>query len=83
MSIKNIRQKNIEQKKKEIQDAYCVLNDTSTKKNEYMEKLVLNGVVLDERQAKLDTLFYVKGKCGIIAIYEPYEKYKYKLLILF
>jgi len=51
--------------------------------NEYIEKLVLNGVQLDERQAKVDTLFYVKGKSGIIAMYEPYERYKYKLLILF
>ena len=46
-------------------------------------KLVLNGVQLDERQAKVDSLFYVRGKSGIIAMYEPYERYKYKLLILF
>ena len=32
-------EKNIEAKKKEIQDAYTILNDTSTKKNEYMNKL--------------------------------------------
>ena len=51
--------------------------------NEYIEKLVLNGVQLDERQAKVDSLFYVRGKSGIIAMYEPYERYKYKLLILF
>ena len=29
----------IEIKKKEIKNAYNILNDTSTKKNEYMEKL--------------------------------------------
>lgn len=32
-------EENIEKKKKEIQDAYCVLNDTSTKKKEYLQKL--------------------------------------------
>ena len=32
-------EKNIEIKKKEIQEAYSILNDTSTKKNEYMAKL--------------------------------------------
>ncbi len=51
--------------------------------NDYLEKLVLNGVMLDERQAKLDSLFYVKSKNGIIAMYEPIEKYKYRLLIIF
>lgn len=51
--------------------------------DQYIEKLVLNGVVLDERQAKLDTIFYVRGKNGIIAMYEPYEKYKYKPIIIF
>ena len=51
--------------------------------NDYLEKLVLNGVMLDERQAKLDSLFYVKSKNGIIAMYEPIERYKYRLLIIF
>ncbi len=51
--------------------------------DEYMEKLVLNGVMLDERQTKLNSLFYVKGKNGIIAMYEPIEEYKYRLLIIF
>ena len=51
--------------------------------SEYLEKLVLNGVMLDERQAKLDSLFYVKSKNGIIAMYEPIERYKYRLLIIF
>lgn len=51
--------------------------------SDYIAKLVLNGVILDERQAKLDEIFYVKSKSGIIAMYEPYEKYKYKPLIIF
>ncbi len=51
--------------------------------DDYLEKLVLNGVMLDERQAKLDSLFYVKSKNGIIAMYEPIERYKYRLLIIF
>ncbi|MBR4495935.1 MAG: tRNA pseudouridine(55) synthase TruB [Acholeplasmatales bacterium] len=51
--------------------------------SDYLEKLVLNGVMLDERQAKLDSLFYVKSKSGIIAMYEPIERYKYRLLIIF
>ncbi len=51
--------------------------------SDYIAKLVLNGVILDERKAKLDEIFYVKSKSGIIAMYEPYEKYKYKPLIIF
>ena len=51
--------------------------------NDYIAKLVLNGVILDERQTKQDEIFYVKSKSGIIAMYEPYEKYKYKPLIIF
>ena len=46
-------EKNIELKKKEIQDAYCILNDTSTKKNEYMEKLEKE---LKDEEAKKDLL---------------------------
>lgn len=51
--------------------------------NDYLERLVFNGIMLDERQAKLDSLFYVKSKSGIIAMYEPIERYKYRLLIIF
>ena len=46
-------EKNIELKKKEIQDAYCILNDTSSKKNEYMEKLEKE---LKDEEAKKELL---------------------------
>jgi len=44
---------NIEIKKKEIKNAYNILNDTSTKKNEYMEKLEKE---LKDEEAKKDLL---------------------------
>ena len=43
----------IEIKKKEIKNAYNILNDTSTKKNEYMEKLEKE---LKDEEAKKDLL---------------------------
>ena len=46
-------EKNIELKKKEIQDAYCILNDTSSKKNEFMEKLEKE---LKDEEAKKELL---------------------------
>lgn len=46
-------EKSIELKKKEIQDAYCILNDTSSKKNEYMEKLEKE---LKDEEAKKELL---------------------------
>ena len=51
--------------------------------NEYISKLVSNGVVLDERQIKTDIPFYVIHKDEIIAIYEPVDVYKYKPVIIF
>ena len=51
--------------------------------NEYISKLVSNGVVLDERQIKTDIPFYVIHKNEIIAIYEPVDVYKYKPVIIF
>lgn len=51
--------------------------------NDYIAKLVKNGVVLDERQIKTNKAFYVKNKNDIIAIYEPYDINKYKPIIIF
>ena len=45
-------EENIEIKKKEIKNAYNILNDTSTKKNEYMEKLE-NEVKEEENKKEL------------------------------
>lgn len=70
-------------KEESIKSIFDLFNLPVVEVNEYLEKLVLNGVMLDERQAKLNTLFYVKGKSGIIAMYEPISEYKYKPLIIF
>ena len=51
--------------------------------NDYIAKLVKNGVMLDERQIKIDKPFYVTNKNDTIAIYEPVETHKYKPLIIF
>ena len=55
-------EKNIELKKKEIQDAYCVLNDTSTKKNEYMEKLEKDLKTEEENKAKLNKRLFALNR---------------------
>ena len=51
--------------------------------NTYISKLVMNGVMLDERQAKVEEPFNVVYNNKIIAIYEPVELYKYKPVIIF
>ena len=55
-------EKNIELKKKEIQDAYCVLNDTSTKKNEYMEKLEKDLKTEEENKVKLNKRLFALNR---------------------
>ena len=49
--------------------------------NDYMKKLVLNGVVLDSRQFELDEMFKIYHNNKLIAIYEPFDHQKYKLVI--
>lgn len=49
--------------------------------NDYMRKLVVNGVVLDERQYQKDEMFRVYHNDKLIAIYEPFENHKYRLVI--
>ncbi len=51
--------------------------------NDYIASLVRNGVVLDERQAKLNEVFFVTNNCDIIAIYECVDLYKYKPILIF
>lgn len=46
---------------------------------EYLYKLVLNGITLDERQIKTDKMFIVRYNGKDLAIYEPIDKYKYKV----
>ena len=48
-----------------------------------MKKLILNGVVLDERQIKTDKPFKVYNNDKLIAIYDIYKEYKYKPVVLF
>lgn len=51
--------------------------------NDYIAKLVRNGVMLDERQAKLNEVFFVTHNCDIIAVYECVDLYKYKPILIF
>ncbi|MGL4949788.1 MAG: tRNA pseudouridine(55) synthase TruB [Anaeroplasmataceae bacterium] len=50
--------------------------------NDYLKKLVLNGVVLDERQIMTHKPFKVIHNDELIAIYAPYERYKYKPVLI-
>lgn len=59
-----------------------VFNDLlSIEVNDYIAKLVKNGVVLDERQFSLNQMFKVYHNNKLIAIYEPYDDKKYKLVV--
>ncbi len=49
--------------------------------NDYIAKLVKNGVVLDERQFTLNEMFKIYHNNKLIAIYEPFDNKKYKLVI--
>jgi tRNA pseudouridine55 synthase len=49
--------------------------------NDYMAKLVINGVILDERQFSLNEMFKIYHNDKLIAIYEPFDDKKYKLVI--
>ncbi len=50
--------------------------------DDYIAKLVKNGVTLDERQTDLNGIFFVTNKCDIIAIYEKVENNKYKPILI-
>lgn len=51
--------------------------------NDYLKKLVLNGVELDERQTNINGIFYVVNNCDIIALYEEVSEKKYKPILIF
>ncbi len=51
--------------------------------NDYIAKLVSNGVMLDERQIITDKSFYVYNNNSLIAIYEPIGNNKYKPIIIY
>ena len=50
--------------------------------NDYIAKLVRNGVVLDERQFSKKEMFRVYHNNQLIAIYEPKEDNKFGLVTL-
>ncbi|MGM9971995.1 MAG: tRNA pseudouridine(55) synthase TruB [Anaeroplasmataceae bacterium] len=64
-----------------IEDVFCNLE--SIKVNDYMAKLIYNGVVLDERQIKTDKPFKVYNNNKLIAIYEVYKTNCYKPVVIF
>ena len=49
--------------------------------NDYIKKLVLNGITLDERQFSLNEMFKIYHNNKLIAIYEPFDDKKYKLVL--
>ena len=49
--------------------------------NDYIAKLVKNGVVLDERQFTLNEMFKIYHNDKLIAIYEPFAEKQYKLVL--
>ena len=49
--------------------------------NDYMKKLVLNGVILDERQFTYNEMFRIYHNDKLIAIYEPFDDKKYKIVM--
>ena len=49
--------------------------------NDYIAKLVNNGVILDERQFALNEMFKIYHNNKLIAIYEPFDDKKYKLVL--
>ncbi len=51
--------------------------------NEYMKKLIMNGVVLDERQVKTDKNILVYSNNELIAVYEPVGENEYKPVVIF
>lgn len=59
------------------------LNYPKVEVKDYMRRLVLNGVVLDERQTNQKGVFYVVNNYDIIALYEEVSDNKYKPIIIF
>ncbi|MDE5547322.1 MAG: hypothetical protein K2I88_07645 [Anaeroplasmataceae bacterium] len=51
--------------------------------NDYIAKLVKNGVMLDERQIKTKEPFYITHNGAIISIYEVVGENRYKPVVIF
>lgn len=51
--------------------------------NDYIAKLVKNGVTLDNRQTTINGIFFVVNNCDIIAIYEEIDNNIYKPVLIF
>ena len=49
--------------------------------NDYIKKLVLNGITLDQRQFQDDEMFRIYHNDKLIAIYEPFDEKKYRLVV--
>ena len=49
--------------------------------NDYIAKLVKNGVILDERQFTHNEMFKIYHNDKLIAIYEPFADKQYKLVL--
>ena len=62
-----------------IEDTFSYLK--SIEVNDYIAKLVKNGVILDERQFSGNEMFKIYHNNKLIAIYEPFDVNKYKLVI--
>ncbi len=50
--------------------------------NDYIAKLVRNGVTLDNRQGDMQGDFFVTNNCDIIAVYETVEPLQYKPVVI-
>ncbi|MBQ9900044.1 MAG: tRNA pseudouridine(55) synthase TruB [Acholeplasmatales bacterium] len=93
--IKELRRTKIEQfdvsntkKLDEIEEKDIIkiedfFNFPKVKVNDYIAKLVKNGVELDERQTTISGIFFVVNNCDIIAIYEETNKNIYKPVLIF
>ena len=62
-----------------IEETFSYLK--SIEVNDYIAKLVKNGVILDERQFNYNEMFKIYNNGILIAIYEPFDDNKYKIVI--
>lgn len=77
-TLKDIEENNY--KIKSIEEVFPTLEHLEV--NDYMARLVLNGVMLDERQIITDRPFIVYNQNKLIAVYEVVGENKYKPLLI-
>ena len=80
MSVK-LDDENLENKIILVDEAFKNLSSINV--NEYMKKLIFNGVLLDERQIKTDKPFKVYCNNKLIAVYDIYKENTYKPIVQF